>query len=132
MELWSKGLGRRVLSMALGERTNTTRTPTSVAVEGVMHAPTYWEYAVVLDGQDVVEFLAVLSHPDAVRFLAGQGRATSFLRTATGNAALFLVNTAKAALSRRPAVAPAAAPKEWSGMGYVPDDDEGGSDDGGT
>lgn len=135
MELWSKGLGRRVLSMSLGERTGVARTPAEVSVDGIMHAPTYWEYSVLLDGDDIVDFLGVLEEPDALRFVARDKSFGRLLTTAGVNAARFLGNTALVAMGRAPADDEVIVEaREWGGMGYVPegDEEEEGVDSGGS
>ena len=48
MELWSKGLGNRVLSLRLGERQALVKKNRDLVIEGVMHAPVYWDYTVSL------------------------------------------------------------------------------------
>lgn len=121
MELWSKGLGRRVLSMALGERTATARSADTVVVDGVMHAPTYWEYNVMIDGEDVVDFLGVLEHPDAVRFVTRDPAFGRIVRIAAANAGRFLVNTVRA-IPARDLDTDVTVPKQWGGRGYDPDD----------
>ena len=60
MDLWSKGLGRRVLSMTLGERELLADSDGYLVIEGAMHAPTYWDYQVSLEEDDIVEFLELL------------------------------------------------------------------------
>jgi hypothetical protein len=102
MDLWSKGLGRRVLSMTLGERETLAVTEGYLVMEGIMHAPTYWDYQVSLEEDDIVEFLELLQKPDSLRFLAtneGRGR---IYRTAAVSAVIFLWRTVRLALTGSP------------------------------
>jgi hypothetical protein len=101
MDLWSKGLGRRVLSLSLAERQALETRDTEFVMSGVMHAPTFWDYEVTLDRQDVVEFLELLQRPDVVRFVAVDEQRTAILRTAVTSAAVFAVRTL-GLLVRRP------------------------------
>lgn len=99
MELWSKGLGKRVLGLGLGERTSVAEIDDQLAIGGTMHAPTYWDYSVDLDGGDVVEFIGLLENPETVRFLANDKSLPRFLRTALAGSAVFLARTVQMALS---------------------------------
>lgn len=101
MDLWSKGLGRRVLSLSLAERDALGTRDDELIISGVMHAPTFWDYEVTLDRQDVVEFLDLLQRPDVVRFVGVDDQRGPMLRTAMGSAAVFAVRTL-GLLVRRP------------------------------
>lgn len=93
MDLWSKGLGRRVLSLSLAERESIETRDADFVVSGVMHAPTFWDYEVTLDRRDVVEFLDLLQRPDAVRFVAVDAERGRILRTALGSVCVFALRT---------------------------------------
>lgn len=101
MDLWSKGLGRRVLSLSLSERESLTTDSQEFFISGVMHAPTYWDYRVTLDREDVTDFLALLQRPDTVRFVAVDPERGRILRTALSSATVFAVRTL-GLLVRRP------------------------------
>lgn len=98
MDLWSKGLGRRVLSLTLGERDLLAENSGYLVIEGVMHAPTYWDFQVSLEEDDITEFLELLLKPDSLRYLATSPDRTRILRTATSSAAVFLWRTLRLAL----------------------------------
>jgi hypothetical protein len=102
MDLWSKGLGRRVLSLTLGERELLADTDGYLVIEGVMHAPTYWDYQVSLEEDDIVEFLDLLQKPDSLRFLAGSGGRGRIFRTAATSGVIFLWRTIRLALTGKP------------------------------
>ena len=101
MDLWSKGLGRRVLSLSLSERESLETDSQEFFISGVMHAPTYWDYRVTLDREDVTDFLALLQRPDTVRFVAVDPERGRILRTALSSATVFAVRTL-GLLVRRP------------------------------
>jgi hypothetical protein len=111
MDLWSKGLGRRVLSLSLDERDALETRGSDFVISGVMHAPTFWDYEVTLDRQDVVDFLDLLQRPDVVRFVAVDEQRTPILRTAISSAAVFAVRTL-GLLVRRPRPATDAIPTD--------------------
>jgi hypothetical protein len=115
MELWSKGLGKRVLSLRLRERERVTEKDGVFVIEGVMHAPVFWDYTVSLGEADVVDFLELLKKPESVKFLVrSRGRGT-ILWTALSSALIFLVRTLRlllgaAGLAAAPRVAPETEP----------------------
>ena len=102
MDLWSKGLGRRVLSMTLGEREVLAEIDGYLVMEGIMHAPTYWDYQVSLEEADIVEFLEMLQKPDSLRFLATNEGRGHIYRTAAVSALIFLWRTMRLALTGNP------------------------------
>jgi hypothetical protein len=106
MDLWSKGLGRRVLSLTLGERELLAEKDDYLVIEGVMHAPTYWDYQVSLEEDDIVEFLELLQKPDSLRFLATTEGKGEIYRTAAISALVFLWRTVRLAATGRPGGAP--------------------------
>lgn len=93
MELWSKGLGKRVLSLSLAEHESVTARDGLLSVDGVMKAPTYWDYAVTLDEEDLVEFLGLLQQREALRFLSADGRSRAFMRAAIPSVVVFAART---------------------------------------
>jgi hypothetical protein len=102
MDLWSKGLGKRVLSLALVERDSMVIADDELVIEGVMHAPTYWDYAVTLDRRDVTDFLGLLQEPETVRFVFEDESRNDILKTALFSAVLFGVRTLRMALTGPP------------------------------
>ena len=102
MDLWSKGLGRRVLSMTLGERERLAAVGDCMVIEGTMHAPTYWEYQVSLDEDDIVEFLELLNQPDSLRFLAANTERRRIVTTAATSALVFAGRTLRLAVTGAP------------------------------
>jgi hypothetical protein len=74
MILWSKGLGKLVLGMRLEERSGMGVRDELIVIDGTMGAPTFWDYAVNLDDEDVVDFITFLSQPVPVRFLVSAPR----------------------------------------------------------
>ena len=90
MELWSKGLGRLVLGIRLSDRgAMEAEGGDHIDISGNMGAPVYWDYAVRLEGEDVVDFLDFLKKPAVVRFLIHSEHRWSILATALGAAAFF-------------------------------------------
>jgi hypothetical protein len=79
MILWSKGLGKLVLSMRLAERSGMGTREERIVIDGTMGAPTFWDYAVNLDEADVVDFIDLLKQPMPVRFLVTTPKRTSIL-----------------------------------------------------
>jgi hypothetical protein len=102
MDLWSKGLGKRVLSLALRERDSVLIADDELVIEGVMHAPTYWDYAVTLDRRDVTDFLGLLQEPEAVRFVFEDESRNDILKAALFSAVLFGARTLRMALTGPP------------------------------
>lgn len=102
MDLWSKGLGKRVLSLALVERDSMLIVDDELVIEGVMHAPTFWDYAVTLDRCDVTDFLGLLQEPEAVRFVFEDEHRTDILKTALFSAVLFGVRTLRMVITGPP------------------------------
>jgi hypothetical protein len=79
MILWSKGLGKLVLSMRLSERSGMGTREERIVIDGTMGAPTFWDYAVNLDEADVVDFIDLMKQPMPVRFLVTTPKRTSIL-----------------------------------------------------
>ncbi|MEZ5171273.1 MAG: hypothetical protein R3A49_11070 [Acidimicrobiia bacterium] len=93
MDLWSKGLGKRVLSLALAERESSAIRDDALVIEGVMHAPTFWDYEVTLDRRDITEFLGLLQRPETVRFVIEDEHRRQILGTALVSALIFAGRT---------------------------------------
>lgn len=82
MILWSKGLGKLVLSMRLSERSGMGVREGQLVIDGTMGAPTFWDYAVNLSERDVVDFIQLLNQPMPVRLLVKTPKRMSILRAA--------------------------------------------------
>ncbi len=100
MDLWSKGLGKRVLSLTLGERDSLAIKSDELVIEGVMSGPTFWDYAVTLDRQDITDFLDMLQEPEAVRFVAVDDHRGKVLKTALSSAVYFAAHTLRMLITR--------------------------------
>jgi hypothetical protein len=79
MILWSKGLGKLVLSMRLSERSGMGVRDKHIVIDGTMGSPTFWDYAVNLAENDVVDFIGLLNQPMPVRLLVTTPKRTSIL-----------------------------------------------------
>jgi hypothetical protein len=101
VELWSKGLGKRVLSLSLGERDTAATRDERLEIDGIMHAPVYWNYKVGLEETDVIDFLTMLQKPEAVRFLATSEQRGRIFGTAAVSAVVFLGQTCRRLLGAR-------------------------------
>jgi len=110
MDLWSKGLGKRVLRLRLSERDEMVEEDGHLVIRGVMGPPVYWDYAVSLSERDVVEFLEFLKQPAPVRLLASAGKRRAILTTAVASAAVFAWRTLGRFIRRAPAAATVALP----------------------
>ncbi len=107
MDLWSKGLGKRVLSLALSEHESIDIVDDELVIEGVMHAPTYWDYAVTLDRQDITEFLDLLQRPESVRFVFEDENRNHVLKIALTSALAFATQTLRMLVVGPPTSEPA-------------------------
>jgi hypothetical protein len=79
MILWSKGLGKLVLSMRLSERSGMGVRDEQIVIDGTMGSPTFWDYAVNLSEDDVVDFIGLLNQPLPVRLLVTSPKRLSIL-----------------------------------------------------
>jgi uncharacterized protein (DUF1778 family) len=110
MDLWSKGLGKRVLRLRLSECNEMVERDGQLVIRGVMGPPVYWDYAVTLSERDVVEFLEFLKQPAPVRFLVSAGKRRKILTTMVASAAAFAWRTLARFVVRAPAPATVAPP----------------------
>ncbi|UCD83994.1 MAG: hypothetical protein JSU92_12005, partial [Deltaproteobacteria bacterium] len=70
MDLWSKGLGKRVLSMNLQEYEESVKGDDGVIVKGVLGPPVFWEYKLTMKEDDFVYFYKLITTgTDAVDFV---------------------------------------------------------------
>jgi hypothetical protein len=93
MILWSKGLGKLVLSMRLSERSGMGTRGERVVIDGTMGSPTFWDYAVNLDEADVVDFIDLLKQPMPVRFLVTTPKRGSILSASVVGIGCFVRRT---------------------------------------
>lgn len=62
MEFWSKGLGKKTIAMGLTKGESTVSTD-ALCLKGVMEEPIPWEYVMLMDEDDLVDFFALLQEP---------------------------------------------------------------------
>jgi hypothetical protein len=94
MDLWSKGLGRLVLTMRLNERDDEMAIEErDLVMRGTMGKPTYWDWAVNIGEVDVVDFLVFLRQPEPIRYMVASDRRWKMLRSALWGAVIFAVRT---------------------------------------
>jgi hypothetical protein len=93
MILWSKGMGKLVLSLRLRDRSGMASRDEGLVIEGVMGQPTYWDYAVTLGEEDVLDFLELLKQPQPTRFVVMTEKRWAILGTALASAAVFAFRT---------------------------------------
>ena len=108
MDLWSKGLGRLVLTIGLRERSATTVDDESkqLVMQGTMGKPTYWDWSVNLDEEDVVDFLVFLQRPAPVRYIVRSSQRWQMLRVALVGGALFALRSARYSIFGVPKASP--------------------------
>jgi hypothetical protein len=87
-----------VLELRLSERDAMVVQDARLVMKGTMGKPTFWDWSVELDEQDVVDFVVLLSRPEVVRFLVDDPRRWQLLRTAARGAVLFAWHSARLAL----------------------------------
>lgn len=95
MELWSKGLGKRVLSLTLREREAMLEEGDEVVIKGVMHAPVYWDYRLTFSEVEVVEILEMLKKSDSMRFILRSSKRWAILGAGLSSALIFLGRTVR-------------------------------------
>lgn len=94
MDLWSKGLGKRVLNLKLNERTQTDMADSKMVITGVMGPPVYWDYTVKMTARDITEFLEMLTKGDAPTTFIGRSAARwRIIGTAVSSLAVFTTLT---------------------------------------
>jgi hypothetical protein len=93
MILWSKGLGKLVLSMRLSERSGMGVRDKHIVIDGTMGSPTFWDYAVNLAEDDVVDFIGLLNQPMPVRLLVTTPKRMSILRASLVGIGCFVWRT---------------------------------------
>jgi len=93
MILWSKGLGRLVLNLRLSERWEMREEEEGVILGGVRGEPTYWDFAVTIGEDDVVDFVRLLEKPVPLRFLVGAKNRWVMVRAAFSGGVIFAFRT---------------------------------------
>lgn len=68
MEFRSKGLGRRTVAMRLSGAT-TVKSGDKLYLSGTMDEPMTWDYIVVLDNDDLVDFVGLLGERTFAEYL---------------------------------------------------------------
>lgn len=71
MIVWSKGLGKQRLPLALSAA-KLSVTPDFLLMEGVIE-PVCWNYAIRLAPNDLQDFLKLMAQPKTAEFLAERG-----------------------------------------------------------
>ncbi|MFQ5856743.1 MAG: hypothetical protein ACE5LU_14005 [Anaerolineae bacterium] len=88
MWLWSKGLGRLILPMELGEAEVQLEGDT-VVVKGRVVAPKIrWDYTLAMGEEDLLDFMRVLTDRRVVEYLMREG-GLEFLGIIVGRAPRF-------------------------------------------
>lgn len=68
MQFWSKGLGRRTISLRL-RNGDSVKSGDLLYVRGSTEEPVVWDYAMMLASSDLIEFVTLLRHPAIAKFL---------------------------------------------------------------
>ncbi|MBI3181057.1 MAG: hypothetical protein HYZ28_02815 [Myxococcales bacterium] len=89
MRFWSKGLGKRCLSMECGTESVQLDGP-KVLLSGRVKPPLDWAYTMTIDEADWLEFFELTLHPVILGHLSRRGRRVLALR-AGWNLALLLL-----------------------------------------
>ncbi|MCL5734349.1 MAG: hypothetical protein M1274_01970 [Actinobacteria bacterium] len=84
MELRSKGLGKKSVTMCLGEA-EVTDTGKAMVVSGKMGAPVYWEYTITMTEQDLVDILGIVSKKGTASFFLGCENKGRVVKAAIGD-----------------------------------------------
>jgi len=71
MIVWSRGLGKQRLPLALADATMQVK-PGQIWMEGEIE-PVCWNYAIKLGPSDLRDFLRLMAQPDTAAFLAERG-----------------------------------------------------------
>lgn len=94
MDLWSKGLGKLVLTMRLNERDDEMAIENkNLVMRGTMGKPTFWDWSVNIEEEDVVDFLIFLRQPAPIQYMVSSEDRWAMLRTALQGAIIFAIRT---------------------------------------
>lgn len=114
MDLWSKGLGKRVLSLNLQEYEGVEKCDEGIIIKGVMGAPVFWEYKVTMTEDDFVNFFGLLTKGNgAVDFIIHSPNRWKIYYRVVKNVTTFLVLSALAVVKMLlPGKKPVSKPQE--------------------
>lgn len=73
MRFWSKGLGKRSLSMDCGKEAVSIQEQ-AVVLSGRVRPPLGWSYTITMDGDDWLDFIELSLHPTIIRYLLRKRR----------------------------------------------------------
>ena len=68
MEFWSKGLGKKTIALGLTNGESLV-SEEALCLKGVMEEPVSWEYVMLIDETDIVDFLAILQEPTLAKYI---------------------------------------------------------------
>jgi len=86
MEFWSKGLGKKTIALHLS-RGESLVGEEALCLKGIMEEPVSWEYVMLLDDADLVDFFALLREPGLARYIhSSPGRWKLYAGLVTGGA----------------------------------------------
>ncbi len=68
MEFWSKGLGKKTIALGLTQG-ESLLSEEALCLKGVMEEPVSWEYVMLLDETDMVDFVAILQEPTLAKYI---------------------------------------------------------------
>jgi len=88
MRFWSKGLGKRCLSMDCGKESARIEGST-VVLTGTVRPPLGWAYTITMDRADWLDFIELALNPTTVRYLMRRQRLVLALRAGWHLALLF-------------------------------------------
>ncbi len=90
MEFWSKGLGKKTIALQLTAGESLV-SEDALCLKGVMEEPVSWEYVMLLDKTDLVDFFVILQEPNLARYIhASPNRWRLYLGMVKGGAQIAL------------------------------------------
>jgi hypothetical protein len=98
MRFWSKGLGKRCLSMDCGTESVSVDGNAMMILSGTVRPPLGWAYTITMDHDDWLDFIELTCHPAMVRYLLRRRRLGLAMR-AGGHLALFYLAYARRLLA---------------------------------
>ncbi len=100
MKFWSKGLGKRTISLRLSDG-EAVKSGDKLYVKGLTGEPVIWEYIMPLETADFAEFVALLREPRIVEYLYRSPNRWRLYRTLLFGGVNLLVRLAKYGLTER-------------------------------
>ena len=70
MEFWSKGLGKKTIALGLSKGESLV-SEDALCLKGIMEEPVSWEYVMLLEEADIVDFFAILQEPSLAKYVHG-------------------------------------------------------------